>query len=344
MNTSGSWIPAGASLAEGEKQLIANLKDKDAVKTKFLVNNCQTLVDKNGKPYMSFELSDASGTLNGRLWERAEEVTKEVRAGDFVEVKGHVQLFQNRLQIVLHEVKKTQITETEIKGFVSPQRLDPEKVFTAILKFVDKVGNPYIKNLLLNTLQDKDLKPIFMSAPAAKSIHHAYIGGLSEHILSILQVMESLGKNYPLLDADYLIFGAIYHDIGKVYELGLERGIQYTDVGRLVGHMGIACEFIDTKAREIENFPEELKNNLKHIVYSHHGRLEYGSPKEPMFPEAFVVALIDDLDSKLNTMMEFMQSEISTGEKWTRYHQGFDRYFFLEILRARLEKDASSHS
>ena len=195
----------------------------------------------------------------------------------------------------------------------------------------------FIRQLLEDSLNDEEIRQALIRAPAAKTIHHAYMGGLLEHIVSICGVMQGLASHYSFLNLDYLLFGAIFHDLGKIRELKIEEGIQYTDAGRLVGHMGIAADIIENKSQKILGFSEEKKNLLKHIVYSHHGKLEYGSLKTPAFPEAYVVAMIDDLDSKLNTMVDFMKEELTSGEKWTRYHQGFDRYFFLEILRAKLE-------
>lgn len=285
---------------------------------------------------MSFTLSDASGGLNARLWDKVDQVSGTFQSGDFVEVKGHVQLYQNRLQVVVHDVKKSELGEHDLRDFVPESKSDPQKVLAEILTLVETVKDPHIRQLLDDTLRDPDIRGLLLRAPAAKTIHHAYMGGLLEHILSICKLMQALAAHYDFLNLDYLLFGAIYHDIGKTFELKIEDGIKYTDAGRLVGHMGIACDMIEAKAGKILGFPQDLKDLLKHIVYSHHGRLEYGSPKTPSFPEAFVVAMIDDLDSKLNTMVEFMKEELGTGEKWTRYHSGFDRYFFLEILRERL--------
>ncbi len=148
--------------------------------------------------------------------------------------------------------------------------------------------------------------------------------------------MESIVKHYPFLSRDLLIFGAIYHDLGKIFELDLSEGIHYTRAGRLVGHMVLACEMIDKQAAKIPDFPDEMRDILKHIILSHHGKLEYGSPKLPMFPEAIVVAMIDDLDSKMNTLFHFLKTEVGNvpaSENWSHYHPGFERYFYLDFFR-----------
>ena len=190
-----------------------------------------------------------------------------------------------------------------------------------------------------DTLTAPDLTELLLKAPAAKTIHHAYRGGLLEHVLSITDLMRVIGAHYAWLDPDLLIFGAIYHDLGKLFELEITEGIHYTHSGRLVGHMAVACEMIDRFTAVQPDFPPKLKDCLKHIVLSHHGKLEYGSPKLPMFPEAMVVAMIDDLDSKMNTVFNFCKTEVQSlppGESWTHFHPGFERYFYLDFFRRRL--------
>jgi 3'-5' exoribonuclease len=187
----------------------------------------------------------------------------------------------------------------------------------------------------LDVLNDAELRPKILQAPAAKSIHHAYVSGLLEHVLSICGLMKFLHGHYRNqgieLKLDYLIFGAIFHDIGKIWELELTHGIAYTDKGKLLGHMAMAVELIEKKSSRILGFPEMTKDLLKHIVLSHHGKLEYGSPKLPMFLEAFLVAAIDDLDSKVNTIGMFIQSERASGETWSKFHPLFERYFLLKV-------------
>ena len=193
--------------------------------------------------------------------------------------------------------------------------------------------------MLHTTLTAPDLQERLLKAPAAKTIHHAYRGGLLEHVLSIVDLMGVLAAHYPLLDRDLLVFGAIYHDLGKLFELDITEGIHYTHSGRLVGHMAIACEMIDRFTAEQTDFPADLRDVCKHIVLSHHGKLEYGSPKLPMFPEAMVVAMIDDLDSKLNTVFGFLRTEVQSApptESWTHYNPAFERYFYLDFFRKRL--------
>lgn len=315
------------------KQFIKELTDNENVKSIFLVGDKQVLKDKKGKNYLSMSLSDKSGSLNARMWDKVDLVAHQFDAGDFIEVKGHVQLFQNKKQIVVHDIKKITPDLVDIEDFVSVSEHPPEETLNSILQLVEKVENLNIKNVLLSSLNDERWKSQFIKAPAAKTIHHAYVGGLLDHIYSICKIMEFLASHYSFLNRDLLIFGAIYHDIGKIRELSLEQGIQYTTEGRLVGHMGIALEMIDEKFNELNINDLELKSVLKHIVLSHHGRLEYGSPKRPKFLEALVVSMIDELDSRMNSVETMMSMELENNQEWTGYQQQYDRYFYLEILR-----------
>jgi 3'-5' exoribonuclease len=240
------------------------------------------------------------------------------------------------LQVIGQDIQKAQPGDFQIKDLIRSAAGDIGELRKKLDARIASVGDQHIRELLEKTIGDPEVSGALLKAPAAKSIHHAYLGGLLEHIVSILDVMESISKHYAFLNRDLLFFGAIYHDIGKIFELGFDNGIHYTDRGRLVGHMGIACEMIDEKSKTINSFPKELKDILKHIVLSHHGKLEYGSPKLPMLAEAVVVAMIDDLDSKLNTISQFLTSEASqlpSQEKWSRYHPGFERYFYLGYFK-----------
>lgn len=320
------------------KRFIRELKEKDHFQSAFLVTAKTTGTDRNGKAFMSLTIADSSGHLNGRMFEKAEEASALFDIGDVVWMKGFVQMFQNRKQVIIHEIRKAADGEFEMTDLVSELGGDPRQHLDKLLAIVAEMKNENIRRLLHDTLTDSELHPLLLRTPAAKTIHHAYRGGLLEHIFSIVGLMQAVARHYEFLDSDLLIFGAIYHDIGKVHELDLSDGIHYTRSGRLVGHMVLACEMIDRMADRIDGFPADLRDVLKHIVLSHHGKLEYGSPKLPMLPEAMVVAMIDDLDSKMNTLYHFLKTEadsVAPGESWSHYHPGFERYFYLDFFRKR---------
>lgn len=323
------------STSQSHKQFVRDLKDRDHVTSVFLAVDKAVLTDRNGKPYMSFNLSDASGAINARIWDGVENWINAFEPGDFVRVKGVVQTYQNRKQLIVNEISKSDGTQVDLKDFVRETMEDPKELYTRLLGFVKSMKDDQIRKLTELALSDEEVHGLLLRAPAAKTIHHAYMGGLLEHIVSICSIMDFLAGHYSFLNRDLLLFGAIFHDLGKIWELSLEDGIKYTDRGRLVGHMVLSCELIDRLIKEIPDFERKKEDVLKHIVLSHHGKYEYGSPKEPALIEAMVVAMIDELDSKINTVIEFMRQELGTGERWTRLNPKFDRYFLLDFLRSR---------
>lgn len=319
-----------------EKQSIQSLKDKDVVDSLFLVKEKTVGVGKNGRPFMGLQLGDSSGSIDARLWDRVDELAKEFELGDVIRVKGLVQLFQNRKQLIVHRLERVDSATVNFEDFLPRASKASEDMLVELLQMVRSMKNDHLRQLVMDTLEDPEIRPMILKAPAAKSIHHAWLGGLLEHILSICKIMDFMGTHYPFLNRDLLLFGAIFHDIGKLWELSYDNGISYTDRGRLIGHMQIACELIDKKASRILGFNEELRDICKHIILSHHGKLEYGSPKRPKFMEAMVVAMVDDFDSKVATLKSVMEAERSSGEKWSRYNELFDRYFLLDDMNEKL--------
>ena len=319
------------------KIFVKELQDKQTFVSLFLARDKAQLVGKNGKSYITVFLSDSSGTVDARIWDNVEALGEVFQSGDIVRVKGQVQIFQGRRQVIVHRLEKAPAQEIRMEDLVSSSRRQPEALLAEIIHMAEAMEDRNVRQLTLEVLNDPEIRRRILIAPAAKSIHHATIGGLLEHVVSICGLMNSIAAHYKLqgveIRRDLLIFGAIFHDIGKIWELDVEGGISYTDRGKLIGHMVLAVELVEKKASRIMGFPEELKDLLKHIILSHHGKLEYGSPKLPMFIEAFIVAAIDDFDSKINTIDNFIRNEreatAHSGEKWSRYNSLFDRYFLL---------------
>lgn len=319
-----------------DKQLIKGLKDKDSVDTLLLVKEKNLGVGKNGRPFMSVVLGDASGSIDGRLWDNVEALARGFESGDVIRVRGTVQIFQNRKQLVLHRLEKIDPTTVKVEDFIPQSGLKTEDLYVELMILARSIQNPSLNQLVVGTLEDPEIKPKLMRAPAAKSIHHAWIGGLLEHILSMAKLLDGMAKHYPFLNRDLLIFGAIFHDLGKIWELSWDHGFSYTDRGRLIGHMEMACELIDQKASRILGFDQELRDACKHIVLSHHGKLEYGSPKRPKFLEAMIVAMVDDIDSKVSTIKTLIEGERESGtDRWSRYSDLFDRYFLLDDMKEK---------
>ena len=318
------------------KIFVRDLTDKQVFQSYFLARDKTLLTGKNGKPYISVYLTDQTGAVDCRIWDNVDLISDQFQSGDVIRVKGQVQIFQNRKQVVLHRAERAAPEEYDMSELVTAARRAPEEMMAELVTIAESMQDPAIRQLVLDCFNDTEIRPRLLKAPAAKSIHHAYQGGLIEHVLSICGLMKTIHAHYAQqgvdMKLDYLIFGAIFHDIGKIWELDPEGGISYTDKGKLLGHMMMAVELVEKKAARIFGFPEDVKDHLKHIILSHHGRLEYGSPKVPMFIEAFLVAAIDDLDSKMNTIAMFIKSERDAGgDKWSKFNQLFERYFLLRV-------------
>lgn len=313
-----------------DKVFVSDLFDKQHFQSLFMAKEKSIHVGKNGKSYLSLYLTDRTGTIDARAWDNVEDLDRQFESGDIIRVKGAVQTFQNRRQVIVHKLEKVHDVPIAMEEFICRSEKDPEDLLRALFVIVETIRDPNVRQITLDTLNDTSIRPLLLKSPAAKSIHHAKVGGLLEHVLSICGLMNFLAQHYPQLNRDLLIFGAIFHDIGKVWELEINHGVTYTDAGRLIGHLVMAVELIERKANRILGFPETLKLVLKHIVLSHHGRLEYGSPKRPKILEAVVVSMVDDLDSKIDTITTLLNAEREHAERWTKYTGLFDRYFFLQ--------------
>ena len=318
--------------------LIRNLKDKEHVDGLLLVKEKVVGVGKNGKPFMSIQVGDATGAIDARVWDKVDELAREFEVGDVVKIKGQVQIYMNRKQLVVHRLERVAPESVNLEDFLPKTEREPLDMLTELVALVKTLKNDQIKQLLLDTLEDAEIRPKILRAPAAKSVHHSWIGGLLEHILSICKIMEFMAAHYKMLNRDLLIFGAIYHDIGKIWELSYDNGISYTDRGRLIGHLHMGCELLDKKASRILGFDDELRDVLKHIILSHHGRLEYGSPKRPKFLEALVVAMVDDFDSKVASVHSLIENEKASGDRWSRYNELYERYFLLDDMNEKFGK------
>lgn len=317
-----------------DKLFVADLKEKQSLHSAFLAKNKTLLTDKKGNQYISLYLSDKSGSVDAKIWDNIERMNNIFESGDIVIVKGQVQLFQNKKQVVIHKLDPIKDEPVNFEDFVGEIANSPEQVLQELLQIVQQVEDPHIKQLIETTLSDPQIKDKLLKSPAAKSIHHVKVGGLIEHILSISKLMVFVAKQYPQLNFDLLIFGAIFHDLGKIWELEwTNKGIRYTDKGRLVGHLVMSAELVSKKASQILGFPEELVMILKHIILSHHGKLEYGSPKVPMMLEAYVVWMIDDFDSKVDSISQFMGQDQSGEGDWTSFNNLYARHFFKKNFK-----------
>lgn len=310
---------------------VAELEPKADIEGAFLVKFLSVQTDKRGKEYLNLILMDRSGEVEARIWEDASAIASRIQAKDIVRVSGRVNLYQGRKQLLVNAIEKAAENLYPRERFVPASCFSLERMFADLMTIVESLEDPFAQQLAKAVLTDPKVKPRFIEAPAAKSVHHAYAGGLLEHVLSVCRILSFLGLHYrayygKALNRDLLILGAIFHDIGKIEELDWERGTEYSHSGRLIGHLVQGCELLDRFADQIPNFPDDLRLLLKHQILAHHGKLEYGSPKLPATMEALIVHYIDDLDSKVNSIFGIIERDATPG-RWTGFNKLYERMF-----------------
>jgi 3'-5' exoribonuclease len=291
----------------------------------FFVENVEIRKHRTGEPFLRLILSDRTGTFTALWWKPPKDADlTQFQKGDVVYVSGHVEYFQGSLQPKLKEIRKAEPGEYSSDKFVSVSRYSIDEQFTELLELIESVKNPYLKKLLELFFYDDDFVELFLKTPAGKTIHHACIGGLLEHTLSVCEICETVARRFKSIDRDLLIAAAILHDIGKVHEYRVGTSIEITTEGMLLGHLYMSCEMVAEKIAQVEGFPRELKVKLLHCILSHHGKYEHGSPKMPKTLEAVALAYADALDSRVKGFEEFIERELGAGKGWTRRHFAFE--------------------
>ena len=308
-----------------KSRFVADLQPSEAVTSCFLVASKDVRLKKSGDPYLSLVLCDRTGRLEAKMWDGIGDVVDTFDQDDFVKVKGIVQLYRERPQITIQRLKRIDESEVDLADYLPHTSRDIDEMWAELAAAVDAVGDPDLKRLLVAFLDDEEIALRLRKAPAAKTLHHAFVGGLLEHITSLLRLAERLAGNYDFVDLDLVRTGVVLHDLGKIYELTYERSFGYGDEGQLLGHIVMVLRMLDRKCSDLDDFPPKLKMLVEHLILSHHGKYEFGSPKLPMFPEALLLHYIDDLDSKLESMRASVASEASGGELWTRYNPSLER-------------------
>lgn len=310
---------------------VNELKEKMDFEGSFLVKVIQLFVDKNGRPYLNLILMDRTGEIEARAWDNAQRLYEEVKQHDLLRVAGKVNLYQGRRQVVVEAAQKIPEGSAPLDRFVPTTTYDVNRLHADIVALFSTLEDPFAKQLALKTLEEPDCKKRILRAPAAKTVHHAFAGGLLEHTLSVCRILDSLASHYRryygnAVSRDLLLLGGLFHDIGKIYELSFDRATEYTKEGQLIGHHVLGCELVDKISSQIPDFPADLKIQVKHLILAHHGRLEYGSPKVPHTIEALLVHMVDDMDSKVNTILDFIAEDTNAGE-FTLVNRMFERPF-----------------
>ncbi|MBW6521728.1 MAG: HD domain-containing protein [Desulfoarculaceae bacterium] len=311
-------------------QFVDQLKEGDRLDDFFLVKTARLSETRAGKPYLILEVADRSGEIGGPIWDQAEEFQGLCQVGQFVHLSGQVQSYRDKLQLKIDAVRGVDRQAVDLADFVLASGQDLELLARDLQTLVTSVKDPYLKKLLRIFFKNEPIWQRFQEAPAAKGIHHAYVGGLLEHSLSVALVADKLAAHYAGVDRSLLLAGALLHDVGKVEELAMDLAlIDYTAQGRLKGHLVMGSEMVAAAARSIKDFPAELLTQLQHLILSHHGRHEFGSPTVPMTVEAFLLSFVDDLDAKMNLMEQLRKKIKGPGLQWTEYQRSLERYLYL---------------
>ncbi|WP_305045744.1 3'-5' exoribonuclease YhaM family protein [Geoalkalibacter sp.] len=314
-----------------KKVFVADVQERDWVESPFLVRDKIMAMAKNGKPYMTLKLMDRTGEIEGRVWDRVDEFATRFDKDDFVLARGKASVYLGKMQLVVQELEKLGDEQVDLGDFLPVSGRDGAEMEAELSAKVSSLGDPHLRALLEAFFGDDEFRRRYCTAPAAKSMHHVYLGGLLEHSLAVADLVEDICRRYPGLNRDLLLVGALLHDVGKVDELCYERSFDYTDEGKLIGHIVMGVEMVDEKVRAIPGFPSRTAVLLKHLLLSHHGQYEFGSPKRPKTLEAVILNFLDDLDSKINGVRTHMEREPDSTSGWTAYHRLYDRYFFKDV-------------
>jgi len=306
---------------------------QDAVDEVFLASDKQLRPNRNGNLYLQLELSDRTGAIGARMWNASEALYKSFTNGDYVRVEGTTQLFQGALQLIATRLAKVDPAEVNEADFTPLPAVEVDKLMLRLGEILRGMSNPHLRNLAECFLLDEPLMQKFALAPAGIKNHHAYHGGLLEHVVNLMEVVLRVSPCYPQIDRDLLLTGAFLHDIGKTDELSYQRDLGYTDEGQLIGHPVMAVSLLETKVREAETLagepiPGETALRIKHMLVSHHGEYEFGSPKLPMTLEAVALYYLDNLDAKLNSFEQLIRNDPNVDSPWTHYHANISRKLF----------------
>ncbi|MGD0786394.1 MAG: HD domain-containing protein [Terracidiphilus sp.] len=281
----------------------------------FLVLARQQRTTKTNKPYLNLILGDKTGQLEGRVWEPGDpRIAKDFDRGDIVKARGSASRFDDRLQMKIDQLRKAAPGEVDKSDLLPSTTCDVAVLWCQLLDFVESLADPDLKLLLSTILADPAIAGAYREAPAARQLHHAWLGGLLEHVVSLLTLADRVAPHYPILDRDLLLTGVLLHDIGKIRELSWGIGFEYTLEGVLLGHIQIGAALAERTMDSLPDFPPKLKTLVLHMILSHHGKLEFGSPKLPMIPEALVLNFLDDLDAKMQAVQSEFDKAIREGK------------------------------
>jgi 3'-5' exoribonuclease len=316
-----------------ERRFISQLGEQEKIDQVFLVSEKQLRTNRNGNLYLQVRLSDRTGSLTGMLWNANDATYKSFNNGDFLRSQGAVQVHNGALQVILNRIERVDPKSVDEADFVTIADREIAALTAKLASKLRAMKNYHLRNLAECFLSDEAFMAKFTAAPAGVKNHHAYKGGLLQHVVQLMELCASVVPHYPDLDPDLLTIGAFLHDAGKIDELTYQRDLGYSDEGQLIGHVVIGVILLEEKLRQVkdlakEEFPQELALRLKHMIVSHQGQYEYGSPKLPMTLEAIALAYLDDLDAKMHSIGQLIRDDANTDSPWTPYYASLQRKFY----------------
>ena len=310
------------------RKFISQLNGGTTIDEIFLVQNKDLRTTKNGSLYIQAQLSDRTGMIDARMWDASAPFFESLGDDTFLKIKGRTEIYQNKIQLIIKQISKTSQEEIKLEDYLPGTEHDVDKMFAELKQIASSIKQPHLKSLLNLFFNDKDFCRGFCSAPAAVQYHHAFLGGLLEHTLSVAKLGNNIAPLYPSLNKDLLICGIILHDIGKISELCYEKSFHYSDEGQLIGHLISGVLMVEEKAKQIDDFPKTLLDLLRHLILSHHGEYEWGSPKLPMTLEALALHYLDNIDAKIHAFDKAISNDKDSSDNWTNYNRMLERKLF----------------
>lgn len=305
-------------------RFIKELREGDMISSIYLCKDKKTLQTKAGKNYYSMQLHDKTGSVDGKVWDLSNGI-EHFDSMDYIQVDAQVTSFQGALQLNIRRIRKAVEGEYDPADYMPCSKRNMDEMYDELVSVIHTVKEPHLLKLLqMIFIEDTDFVKAFKIHSAAKTMHHNFAGGLLEHSLSVAKLCEFYAQRYPIINRDLLVTAALCHDIGKMTEISSFPENDYTDEGQLIGHIVMGTIMLDEKTKRIEGFPVKLANELKHCILSHHGELEYGSPKKPALIEAVALAFADNTDAKLEAFIELLDGNHEEGEEWLGYSRMFE--------------------
>ncbi|QDU25917.1 3'-5' exoribonuclease YhaM [Anatilimnocola aggregata] len=315
------------------RRFINQLAERDQINEVFLIADKQLRANRQGNLYLQLRLADKSGQLTGMLWNATEATANLIESGQYARIHGTMQLYNNQLQMIVTKVERVPSEQIDEADFATLQTADVDRLAKRLVEMLREVRNVHLRSLAESFLVDEAFMTKFTTAPAGVKNHHAFRGGLLEHVVSLMELCSSVAPHYAELDPDLLRMGAFLHDAGKIDELTYEKELGYSDEGQLIGHVVMAVGMVAEKSLEAaklsgEAFPRELLLRLQHMIVSHHGEYAFGSPKLPMTLEAMALHYLDNLDAKMHAVKQLLQEDSGSESHWTSYNAPLSRKFF----------------